>query len=85
MAIRKTLSLANAASDNVNIQCYIRVTDIKVSKDQAVATYHVCRNDNMKVIHQHAIPFAPDVNSNTWAQAYVALKQVSEFANAEDC
>ena len=85
MAIRKTLSLANAASDNVTVDCYIRVTDIKVSKDQAVATYHVCRNDNMKVIHQHAIPFAPDVSGNTWAQAYVALKQTREFSGAEDC
>lgn len=85
MAIRKTLSLANAASENVNVVCYIRVVSVSASKEQAIATYNVCRNDNMKVIHQRSIPFAPDVNGNTWAQAYVALKQVSEFANAEDC
>lgn len=85
MAIRKKLSLANAASDNINVECYIRVVDIKTSKEQAVATYHVCRNDNMKVIHQNAIPFAPDVNGNTWAQAYVALKQMQEFSVVEDC
>lgn len=65
MAIRKTLSLANAASENVNVV--------------------VCRNDNMKVIHQRSIAFAPDVNGNTWAQAYVALKQTEEFSGAEDC
>lgn len=85
MAIRKTLSLANAASDNVNVQCYIRVTDIKVSKDQAVATYHVCRNDNMKVVYERSIPFNPDVNGNTWAQAYNHLKTLPEFAGATDC
>lgn len=85
MAIRKTLSLANAASENVNVVCYIRVVGIDASKEKAVATYHVCRNDNMKVIHQRSIAFAPDVNGNTWAQAYVALKQTEEFSGAEDC
>jgi hypothetical protein len=85
MAIRKTLSLANAASENVNVACYIRVVGINISKDQSVATYHVCRNDSMKVIYQRTIPFAPDVNGNTWAQAYVALKKTDEFADAADC
>lgn len=85
MAIRKKLSLANAASDNINVECYIRVVSVSASKEQAIATYNVCRNDNMKVIHQNAIPFAPDVNGNTWAQAYIALKQTEEFSGAEDC
>lgn len=85
MAIRKTLSLANAASDNVIVDCYIRVVNIKVSKEQAVAVYHVCRNDNMKVVYERSIPFTPDVNGNTWAQAYIALKQISEFSGAQDC
>lgn len=85
MAIRKTISLANAVSDNVTVDCYIRVVDIKTSKEQAVATYHVCRNDNMKVIYERSIPFVPGVSGNTWAQAYIALKQMSEFSGAQDC
>jgi len=85
MAICKTLSLSNAASDNVTVDCYIRVVDIKASKEQAVATYHVCRNDNMKVVYERSIPFAPNVSGNTWAQAYVALKQTLEFSGAQDC
>lgn len=85
MAIRKTLKIATQAHEDINVSCYIRIVGVSLSKDQAVATYHVCRNDNMKVIYERSIPFSPDVSGTTWAQAYGALKKTDEFSGAEDC
>jgi hypothetical protein len=88
MALRKTLTLTNNFGDQSQIDCYIRVVETLCSKEQCVAKFDLLRNGTDKILekrdHLFEMNVAPEAK-NVWEQAYVSLKLVTEFANAQDC
>lgn len=87
MALKKTIVAENNfGQTSTLVDCYIRVTSVKGSKDNLHANVEFSSNDKTRSFFNRAYEFSHDMNGeNSIKQAYKALKNHPDFADAEDC
>jgi hypothetical protein len=88
MALSKVLHLTNNFGDLTDVDCYIRVSEVRAAKTQAVAEVDILKADKSRVIEKRDYIFQPDLSessANMWKQAYDHLKTVQEFTGSVDC
>ena len=99
MALKKTVSIKTTAqvsgpagvisSDSQVVEyqgAYIRIDGALVTKDKLVANVTTYREAGGPALStsQHELPYSLLSGENALAQAYEAMKQLPEFAGAED-
>jgi hypothetical protein len=85
MALKKNVSVEIASKNVVFENAYIRVSHVSASKAQANAEVEVQDKKNGGVIKRDMVSFTPTMDSNFIAQAYLHMKTLAEYADAEDC
>lgn len=88
MAIKKTMLLTSNLGDQVEVDVYVRIMEIRATKGQGVAQFNVMKADKSRTIETWDVVFAPDVSEEAppmWSQAYDAIKALPEFHDAVDC
>ena len=88
MALKKTMSLTNNFGEQSLIDCYIKVSLVNTSKTSGVIRLDLIKDETQIVIDSRDVLFEPDMQDgapNVWAQAYLFVKTLPEFADAVDC
>jgi len=86
MALKKTLTRQNQFGEMSTLSnCYIRVGSFSGNKENVNFKIDVLSSDKTKSYLTETYSFAPQMNNeNIVAQAYVHLKTLPDFSDAED-
>lgn len=86
MALQKTLTLVNNFGTSQTLpNVYIKVIAIEGNKSSISSNVGYFKEKNGLLLQSKFFDFEPDLNGGNFIeQAYVYLKKVDEFLNAED-
>lgn len=88
MALQKTINLKSVMNIDTNVNAYIKVTEVRATKTNAVAYVDFSQSSDNGSFNREHYEFRPSVSEgsdNFIKQAYVYLKTLDEFSDATDC
>lgn len=86
MALRKRVRLTNNFGGQSEIDCYIRVASVTLTKANARVRLDLFDFGQNHLVHQDAVELEIDPEKpNVAAQVYSYLKTLPSYVGAEDC
>jgi hypothetical protein len=86
MALRKSFQMTNEFGQTSTLSnCYCKVNSIDGGKDSMGITVAILASDQSQMLKKKRYTFSPDLDGDNFIrQAYLHLKTLDDFANAED-
>jgi hypothetical protein len=86
MALSKKITKTDNFGKNVELDCYIKVSAVNATKDEALASAAFMESATGRLYFSETYKFQIDMDGdNPFRQAYKHLKTLPEFEGAIDC
>jgi hypothetical protein len=88
VALQKIMTLENNFGEQSTFDCYIKISEMICTKQNAIIKLEISKKDRTKVLAEKDFSFVlrlEESAKNPWSQGYAFLKTLDEFSGSLDC